>query len=250
MLLGAQVTRDCAGIWVLRNRMLHFDWSEGVRRPFGDIHANCIAYTVGLIAVDSHRLKKKPAGAAACRCICNFGWFGYVRIKYRFGSYARQFLNAQNVSKQTTDVWFLLGLLGNVVDASTVCFFTFIWHTVNIPASCTSRYSQHVVIFSIYISILTWGSVANIPAPCDIAWHPRKLCRSVWPWNVQWCRMWWRLRHSMWGLPCCWILMWFLWELCGNSGVPNRFHQHDIVRVGGGFSLIVLSIWGALWLLD
>ena len=32
---------------------------QGIKRPFGDVHANCTAYTVGLIAVDSHRLKEK-----------------------------------------------------------------------------------------------------------------------------------------------------------------------------------------------
>jgi hypothetical protein len=145
------MTWDCAGIWVLQNCMLHFDSSEGVRRPFGDIHANCIAYTVGLIAVDSHRLKKKTR---RCRCMPLPISFWMVRIcsdKVQVWLCARQFFNVQNVAGQTTDVWFLLGLPGNVVDASTVRFFTFIWHTAIIPASCTSRCSQHVVIFSIHL---------------------------------------------------------------------------------------------------
>jgi len=193
--------------------------------------------------------RKKTAGAAACRCLFHFGWCGYVRIKYRFGSCARQFLNVQNVSGQTTDVWFLLGLLGNVVDASKGRFFTFIWHTVIIPASCTSGCSQHVVIFSIHLYTnlgfrcqhpsLLWYRLAPSKALQVGLAVERPVMQDVVTTEAS------HVGTSM-LLDSYGSSMGGLW----NSGVPNRFHQHYIVRVEGGFSLIVLSVWGALWLLD
>ena len=112
---------------------------QGIKRPFGDVHANCTAYTVGLIAVDSHRLKEKTCRYRCMPLLISF-WDGSdmfgqctglvrnMRDNFRI---IKMFLN-----KLYTDVWFLLGnVWKHQMVASSHSY------GINIRASCTSRYS-------------------------------------------------------------------------------------------------------------